>query len=230
MMNVIVAFLKRNLPVFILGAVIAIFFAFLIIVSQNKKTDFSPASFKRVEEDVFNEREATNPVEPEEEISNNANTSNDAKPLFLGEYNPSLRDEEGFPTPPKPESIKYPKSIVGNEEDRLAVLSAEQEEYARRTKTIYIDYTEAAGFTPNSTSATTGQKIVWTNKSATTIKLEQTLPKFDEFKNGVEIEPNKTFEFRPTKDKLFTYIEATSRKFGAVTIGDATAPLINFGY
>ncbi len=218
-------FLKRNAPVFVFGLIIILVFT-LIILTQPRTITGVPAGFKRVEEEIFN-REPAEPT-PEEKPTVYAPQSpspeNIGKPYFYGEYDPNLRDEQGYPMPPKTGTTPIPPNSTL--EDKMEIDMIERDNYAGRTKTVYIDFTEA-GFKPADTMGFTGQKIIWTNKSAGTIQIKQTVPIHESLKNGVTLKPGESFEFRPLVTKEFTYVEVSSGKYGSLFIGDVTQPLIS---
>ncbi len=223
-MQALKKFLKRNAPVFIFGLIIALVFL-LVILTQPKDEDRTPSGFRRVEEEFF-EREPKEPEpaeKPVEYAPQIASPENKGKPYFYGEYDPNLRDDNGYPTPPKVGSTEIPPG--SDQEDEAEIRYIERDNYANRIKTVYIDFTED-GFEPADTQGFTGQKIIWTNKTNNTITILQTLPIHEALKGGVSLKPNDSFEFRPLVDKQFTYVEKNSQKYGSLMIKDVTQPLM----
>ncbi len=224
-MQALKKFLKRNAPVFIFGLVIALVFL-LIILTQPKDEDRTPSGFKRVEEEVF-EREPKEPEpteKPVEYAPQVANPENKGKPYFYGEYDPNLRDEEGYPKSPELGSTPIPP---GADETDIAMLkSLEYEAYYRRKRVAEISFTDELGFQPADEVAFTGGRIVWKNNTNHDILIEQTLPIHDALKGGIKLGPGESFEFRPLIDRFFSYVEANSKKYGTVSIADVTRPLV----
>lgn len=221
-------FVKRNAPVFILGFIILLVFLAIIVGSQKQKTG-KPSGFIKVEESLIKDRE---PTEPETTTDSNgtvtyapqiASPENIGKPYFYGETNPTLRDEQGYPTPPKLGSTPispndYPDVINARKQ-------AEQDAYAQRTKTITIDFTKD-GFSPADSNAYTGQKVMWTNKSTGDIELRQVIPIHEALKNTIYLAPGQSFEFRALVNGRATIIEARSGKYSTIYVSDVTVPLL----
>lgn len=224
-MQTLKKFLKRNAPVFIFGLIIALVFL-LIILTQPKGEDRTPSDFKRVEEEVF-EREPKEPEtaeKPTEYAPQIPSPENKGKPYFYDEYDPNLRDEEGYPKPPEPGSTPIPP---GSDETSVAMLkSLEYEVYQRRKRVVTIGFTDELGFQPADEVAFTGGRIIWKNNTNRDILIEQTLPIHDALKNGIKLGPGESFEFRPLIDRFFSYVEAESKKYGTISIVDVTRPLV----
>jgi len=222
--------LKRNAPVFILGLIILVIFA-VIILSSLKTSSNIPAGFKKVEEEIFDERES---AEPKPTLSENAkeeiveiapqiaSPNNVGKPYFYGETNPTLRDSEGYPTPPSVKST-YLSDDVSQEEQNLATI-LEMEVYEERLKSIQITFTED-GFSPKVGRVYTGRSITWINKASRDIEITQTTPTQEALKNGVTIKPGESFTFRPLVADTLIYVETTSKEYGDIIVLDVTAPL-----
>jgi len=216
-------FLKRNAPVFIFGLIIALVFL-LIILTQPNDEGRTPSGFKRVEEEVF-EREPKEPKpaeKPTEYAPQIPSPGNKGKPYFYGEYDPNLRDEEGYPIPPSPETVTptdttYPELVA---EDRFVA----QETYTKRTAPVKIKFTKE-GFSPSDALGYTGQKIEWVNETDKQIVIKQVSNIHEALKDGLVIEPGKSASFRPLINGLFVYIEAETVKYGTITVQDATTPL-----
>lgn len=219
------SFIKRNAPVFFLGLIITLVFL-VIILAQPKVGNNVPAGFKKVEEKVFENGKPKEPgesaVKPSEYASQTASPENIGKPYFYGEANPNLRDSEGYPTPPLPESVEIPNNLSTDE--KIDLKSVAQESYNKRTSVVQIKFTNA-GFEPKDTSAYTGQKIEWINNTSKQIVIKQTSPIHQALKNGLLIEPGKSAIFRPLVNGLFSYLEEGSGKYGTIYINDITTPL-----
>ena len=84
-------------------------------------------------------------------------------------------------------------------------------------KVLEITYTKG-GFSPKEPDADSGQLVRWKNTTDKEIILVETLQKFPEFELGVKIAPNGVYEFRITKDKLWTYKELETGNFGSIFI------------
>ncbi|MBU0650052.1 hypothetical protein KJ605_00070 [Patescibacteria group bacterium] len=218
-------FIKRNRPVFFLGLVVLLIFVAIILLNPDKNTNM-PAGFKKVEETVFDDREPTTPPSttgPTEYAPQIPSPENKGKPYFYGEHNPNLRDEQGYPTPPQVGTTSFPSGL--SEETLLHYRIIEEDNYANRTRTVYIDFTNE-GFMPADSTAFTGQRIIWTNKTGNEIIIKQTVPIHEALKNGITLQPNESFEFRPLLDKKFTYVEKNSLKYGSIFVSDVTLPLM----
>ena len=216
-------FLKRNAPVFIFGLIIALVFL-LIILTQPKDESRTPSGFRRVEEGVF-EREPKEP-EPTEKPTEYApqipSPENKGKPYFYGEYDPNLRDGEGYPTPPLPNTVAIPDNL--SSESVAELRSVAEETYAKRTAVLKIIFTKE-GFDPRDVNAYTGQQIEWVNETADQVTILQTTAIHEALKKGLTIEPNSTAVFRPLINGLFSYLEKNSAKYGTITVQDVTTPL-----
>jgi len=217
-------FIKRNTPVFVLGLVITLVFL-VIILAQPKSENNVPAGFKKVEEKVF---ESGKPTEPpkNEEITQYASQipspENKGKPYFYGESNPNLRDSEGYPTPPSPDTVEIPSTFT--DEDKMALKQIVQETYAKRTAVVTINYTDA-GFDPTDVITYTGQRINWINTTDKQITINQTLSIHEALTKGLVLKPGESVIFRPLVNGTFTYLENGSKKYGSITVIDVTAPL-----
>jgi len=219
-------FVKRNAPVFFLGLIVLLVFVAIILSSPGANNSV-PAGFKKVEESVFDNREPTEPTpeeKPTEYASQTPSPESKGKPYFYGEYNPSLRDKDGYPTPPLPGAAPLPASI--SKEALINMKNMATEVYQGRLQPTSIVFTEN-GFSPTDTSGYTGTPIIWTNKTAKEIKIVETVPTHEALKNGVVIKAGATFSFRPLKTGTFTYLESTSGKYGSVNVLDVTTPLID---
>jgi len=223
-----VGFLKRNTPVFLLGLIILIVFL-LIIVSDQQQIKSVPANFKKVSDEVFNQQEPTQPLKdkpidkpyfaPQE-----ASPANKGTPYFYGESNPDLRDEQGYPMPPKPGSSTYSSSVYPEiiQDEK----SAEQEEYERRLKDTVIEF-NGTNFSPTDASGYTGQKIIWVNRSKNDVEIKQVSVTHKALKEPFLIKPGGSFEFRPLVNGRFVLIEIKSMTYGTVYIADVTTPLLS---
>ena len=227
-MQALKKFLKRNAPVFIFGLIIGLVFL-LIILTQPKDENRTPSGFTRVEEEIFDrEPKEPEPTEkPTEYAPQIASPENKGKPYFYGEYDPNLRDEMGYPVPPKIGTTSIaPKA---DEEHKMEIDRIERENYNIRTKTIYVDFTET-GFSPPDIIAFTGQRIIWTNRTSAEIIIVQPVQIHEALKGGISLKPGESFEFRPLVDKQFTYAEKNSAKYGTILVNDVTRPLMNLKY
>lgn len=83
---------------------------------------------------------------------------------------------------------------------------------------LEVTYTKEKGFIPREPQAWLGQTVKWTNNSESEIKLIQKINKFDEFNNGVTIQPGESFELVLTDDKLWTYTEEVTEAYGSIFI------------
>lgn len=224
-MQALKKFLKRNAPVFIFGLIIGLVFL-LIILTQPQAEDRTPSGFKRVEEEVF-EREPKEPEpteKPVEYAPQIASPENKGKPYFYGEYDPNLRDGEGYPKSPELDSTPIPPEFT--ETDISMLKSVEYEVYYQRKRVAEIGFTDELGFQPADEVAYTGGKIVWKNSTNHDILIEQTLPIHDALKDGVKLAPGESFEFRPLIDRFFSYVEAGSKTYGTISVVDVTRPLV----
>ncbi len=213
---------------FLLGVIIAAVFL-AIILSDQQRINGVPANFKKVSDEVFNKQEPTEP--PKEKTTNRfeyapqkADPENKGKPYFYGEYNPNLRDEQGYPTPPRPGSSVYSNSIYPEiiQDEK----SAEQEEYERRLKDTVIEF-DGTNFSPTDASGYTGQKVMWVNKSKGDIEIKEISTVHGALKDPISIKSGGSFEFRPLLNGRFTYIETQSKIYGTVYIADVTTPLLS---
>lgn len=218
-------FLKRNAPVFIFGLIIALVFL-LIILTQPKDESRTPSGFRRVEEEIF-EREPKEP-EPAEKPTEYApqipSPENKGKPYFYGEYDPNLRDEEGYPKPPELGSTEIPGWAT--ETDIQMIKIAEYEALQQRKEPVHIGFDTEKGFNPVNANAYTGGKVVWTNNTDREIEIQQSLPIHQSLKNGVVLKPGESYTFRPLVDGLFSYAEINTRIFGTIWVSDVTLPLV----
>ena len=223
-MQALKKFLKRNAPVFIFGLIIALVFL-LIILTQPKDEGGTPSGFRRVEEEVF-EREPKEPEpteKPTEYAPQVASPENKGKPYFYGEYDPNLRDDNGYPIPPAIGTT--PRDQLATEQEVYEITDIEYQERERRTQTVYITFTDK-GFGPVDATGFTGEKIIWTNNTNKEIKIVQTLPIHDALKGGITIKPGESFEFRPLVNKQITYMDDYSKKYGTLMVVDSTMPLV----
>jgi len=223
-MQAIKKFLKRNAPVFIFGLIIALVFL-LIILTQPKDGSGTPSGFKRVEEEVFDrEPKEPEPTEkPVEYAPQIPSPENKGKPYFYGEYDPNLRDKEGYPAPPTLGSTDVPATY--SEEDGGVLRAMEVEKMKERTTPTKISFT-AKGFSPADAKGYTGLTITWTNNTDKEIKIVEAVPKHEALKGGVVIKPGESFSFRPLVNRLFTYVEDYSKTYGTVMVEDVTRPLL----
>lgn len=224
-MQSLINFVKRNAPVFFLGLIITLVFLAIILTQPNVNKDV-PAGFKKVEEVVFNDREPINPTpepQPQEYAPQIPSPENKGKPYFRGEYNPNLRDSEGYPIPPPIGSTYIAPNLP--EEERNIRRGLELERYRERMKPTSITFT-TDGFSPENTKGFTGREVIWTNNTANEIKIIETTPVHEALKNGVVIKPGESFSFKPLTTKIFTYMEVNSKKYGSVSVADITTPLL----
>lgn len=226
-MQALKSFVKRNAPVFFLGLIITLVFL-VIILAQPKVENTVPAGFKKVEEKVF---EGGKPKEPEEDVakpseyaSQVAKPENKGKSYFYGEYDPNLRDAQGYPTAPPLGSTVIPANY--SQEDKDVIRGMEMEKSAERSQPTRIAFTNN-GFSPADTSGYTGREIIWTNNTAKEIKIVEAVPRHEALKTEAIIKPGESFSFKPLVDRMFTYMEVSSKKYGTVMVNDITAPLIN---
>lgn len=82
---------------------------------------------------------------------------------------------------------------------------------------IEIKFTESE-FEPAEIQAFQGQLVKWTNTINKPITIEQRIDKFDEFEDGITIEPGETYSFRLRDRKLWTYWENEFKARGAIFI------------
>ena len=218
-------FVRRNAPVFFLGAIIVLIFL-IVIFASSKGRNITPAGFRKVEEEIFEDRESTQPAEEKqgEYAPQIPNPGNVGKPYFYGEYNPNLRDEKGYPMAPAIGSTVIPD--YADEQDKVETQALEYEEAQKRKQVVAIDFT-TDGFKPQLAQAYTGGTIVWTNRTATEIKLVQTLPIHLALKGGTVLAPGESFEFRPLVNKQFVYLDDYTKKSGSISIIDVTKPLVD---
>lgn len=227
-MKVIKNFLKRNLIIFVFGAILALIFVLLILLRPEEEKR-KPSYFKKVDESIFETNNYLETPESEKNVEDEyapqeATPENVGKPYFYGEYNPNLRDEDGYPKPPEVGST--PIGANATEEDIRLLREAEYEEYARRTRPITIRYTKDLGFQPADAATFTGSRVIFTNMSDEEIIIEQTLPIHKALMGGIRLKPGESFEFRPLINQFFSYVEKNSKNYGTIMIGDVTRPLI----
>jgi hypothetical protein len=226
-MQALKSFVKRNVPVFFLGLIITVVFLVIILAQPNSDNNV-PAGFKKVEEGVFKEGEPTEPTKEETPPSLYApqvpSPENKGKPYFYGEYDPNLRDKDGYPTSPPLGSTVIPRNY--SQEDKDTIIVMEKEKLADRSNPTRISFTNN-GFSPADTSGYTGREIIWTNNTTNEIKIVEAIPRNEALKNGAVIKPGESFSFRPLVNKMFTYLEVNSKKYGTVMVNDITVPLIN---
>jgi len=84
-------------------------------------------------------------------------------------------------------------------------------------KVLEITYTKD-GFNPKEPDAASGQLVRWKNITDKEITIVETIKKFSEFEIGIKIAPNGIYEFRITKNKLWTYKELETGNFGSIFI------------
>ena len=219
-------FVKRNAPIFIFGFIILGLFILIIVFSPQKEEKF-PSGFKKVEEEIF-EREPAEPEpteKPVEYAPQIPSPENKGKRYFYGEYDPTLRDEQGYPIPPEVGSASLPAQA--SPETRDVLKNLERQSYEARITPTNISFT-LDGFMPADARAFTGQKVIWTNNSGADIQVQQMLPIHEALKAGVVIKPGETFEFKPLIDGQFTYVEKNSLKYGTIFVEDVTKPLMKF--
>lgn len=223
-MKTIWNYIKRNAPVFLLGLVVVVMFLVIIIISQRQKTQ-NPGDFTRVEEELTPERESTQPAQesPTQYAPQIADPKYIGLPYFYGEYDPFSRDKNGYPVSPNPGSTRL--SSTASDEDVSVIRNMELEKYKERIKPTKIYFTES-GFSPADTSGFTGQEIIWTNKSTKEIKIVETVPMHNALKDGVVIKPGESFSFRPLMNKMLSYVEENTKKYGTVMVADVTQPLL----
>ena len=100
------------------------------------------------------------------------------------------------------------------------------EKYQERMQPTEISFT-SDGFSPENTRGYTGREIVWTNNTGGEIKIIETVHIHEALKGGIVIKSGETFSFKPLKNKIFTYLEVNSGKYGSVYVSDITTPLLD---
>lgn len=86
---------------------------------------------------------------------------------------------------------------------------------------LEIAFTEE-GFDPISSNARTGQTVRWTNTTEETITIKELITKYEEFADGVTLNPSETFELLLDKYKIWTFKEMESGAIGKLTILEGT--------
>jgi|GEM_PF-1639102 len=76
------------------------------------------------------------------------------------------------------------------------------------------------GFDPKNAKSIQNQLVRWTNKSDTPLKIVQVTKTYPEFKDGITIEPGKTYEFRLYKPKLWSYKDEKTGTMGSIYVVD----------
>lgn len=82
---------------------------------------------------------------------------------------------------------------------------------------LEISYTEK-GFSPMNTKAEKNQWVRWTNKTDKDIYLVQKTKVYQELNEPVLIKAHSSFEYKLTKDRLWTYEEKETRSFGSIYV------------
>lgn len=206
-------FLKRNLPVFIIGGGLALIFVVAIVLSQNREQSILPNLIRISEEEdeVVDLPVARPVVEEEEELTPEEVEARVEQIDFgTGQYSNSESLLPGNPV----DDAMYEKA-----QEYLEKTAMTEEEVASTFGTLEIRYT-AAGFTPNRPRGYTNQRIRWTNFSERPIEIIQLTPWFESWgQTPTKIAPGGTLEFiMPNEVGIWTYEDKESKDFGAILV------------
>ena len=181
-------FIKRNLPIFIIGGLTVVVFIGIIIVSRAKSPD--GLNLEQVElETLTTENEVAESTES----------------LMMGNTEPEtgLIAEETTP--------EEATSLIDKLKKSGHIITAE--DYLP----IKIAFTEG-GFVPKVASGYEGQQVIWTNKTDKTLKMIQLRDFFDEIGDGIELAPGATFSVTLIGEGTWKYREMDNYYLGTIEI------------
>lgn len=112
--------------------------------------------------------------------------------------------------------------VGGTEESAEDVSGSEPEiniyaEQDRKYGTMRVEY-NTNGFVPKNAKAILNQKVKFVNATNWEMKIVQKTSFFNEFKSPVVIPAGGFFEFRLTRDGVWTYEEEATKSFGSIII------------
>lgn len=179
------------MPIFIIGFIVLLVFVALIIVSQTSDKKDSATNIPTL-------------IKIKEE------------PKADEELTTTQSDEDDKTQPP-------PKEITGEltteqktkKEVTLEQATLSKEGVAANYGTVEIRFTQN-GFEPKNTTVYKWQIVRFVNETDKPITIKQTSPKYDEFENGVLIGAGNTFELEISKERLWTFMEVDSKKYGSI--------------
>jgi hypothetical protein len=188
-------FLKRNMPIFIIGGVTVLVFIALIIVSGNKEPEGlgmkeAPAEIENNKEDAYNYGNL--PAEEEEEFE------------FAYEY-PEMEEVVVLGNP-SDLTLEEKAKVTSRMLDRDAL------------KPVVVEFKEE-GFSPKTVTILEGNVLILINRTDKTITLNQTIKRYDGFDN-LEVAPGETYSVVTDKLGLWKVREMESYKMLTVSVND----------
>ncbi len=205
-------FIKRNQPVFIVGAITIIVFLVIIGLSQSRDDNSLLPGLVKVGEQEFTPEET--PIkEPEKPITEMTAAEID-KMVAKMDITEGKYDNNYSLLPGNPVDEAMEEKIKDLEAQAYMTPDEVKSEFGE----LNISYTDEGGYEPRKSPAYKFQNVTWTNNSDREIKLVQLNPLFTEFANGVILAPGESYTMELYKEGNFRFTEDESRAFGAVTI------------
>lgn len=187
--------IKRNIPVFIIGAVTLVIFIVIILISQSRSSSLVPILTR---------------VEKGEDQPTFRGTVTESVTPTIADKNPPPADE---PTP----------SQLAEREDYIERTTLPQEKVDTKYGVLEITFTAEEGFSPKNTDAFLGQIVSFYNSTDKVIELTQKTPKFEDWKKERKyVSPGESLEFRLPKTHLWVYEEVDSGFAGSIYVRTAT--------
>lgn len=186
------SFIKRNMPIFVIGFIVLFGFIIIIILSQtstNKELKSNIPTLIKIQK------------EPESKLKDSNSTENTDK-------------DNRQPPPPEVTGELTPKQKE-RKETLLEQATLSKEEVIKNYGAVDINFTQE-GFEPKSTTLYKWQTVRFINTTDKPIAIKQTSPRYDEFVNEVFIGAGDTLEFEISKERLWTFMEVTSKSHGSI--------------
>lgn len=183
--------IDRNKFVIILGLILSVIFAVIIILSQNKNTSLTLTPAKKGENFKIESKDYEKP-----NPKNNTAFTNKAGESSKETTNPKIENA----------SPKIIKPI-----DRIDEVIANMEP-------VIIEFNDEDGFVPISSTAIQDQKLTWVNKTNRVIEIEQTVDRYDNLPEVIEIDPGQSYTIKLTEYKNWGYRELKNRRVGTIFV------------
>jgi plastocyanin len=191
-------YIKRNIPVFVIGAITLTVFTVIIVLSQ-KQPDEKP-NLVKIDEDK---------VSFDEEFEGRDFRSDTSDSFFS--------DSETTNTDDTPRSV--PGTVAGAQTENTSPESTDTLGISDERETVVVAYTDE-GFEPSGSRAKKGQTITFVNTTDRVITLEQLAKLYDELKEPVTLGPDQSFSFTLSHKGFWSFQEKETEDFGNVFIED----------
>jgi len=179
-------FIKRNMPIFIIGGLTVAVFVVLIIISSGKNPE-------GIRMDQITDENST--------VTNNGGNETESGYLEEEYTYPGIELKATNNYVP----VGVPEDLQHKYETSKHFLSSED------YQPVYIRFTDE-GFDPKTVSVFEEQVLVWKNETKSTITLMEITNFYDEFEEGVEIAPGQSYSITAKEIGIWKIREKASQK------------------